>query len=501
MDMNRLLKLVRVRAVAILPLLLLTVVPMAAQTAYKGQLHVSDEQFSLQGSLLRVQMRVSYEDNLLNSGESLNFTPVLKTSGQQQSLSSVVISGKGRSKYEQRKARLGGNMQRLNVPVVRRDSRQGTRYFDYDTTVPYSAWMSGASLYIESEESGWTGRTHLYEDKLIDRLQIAGVQSVPAPVVAPSHADVRRSLASGMGSIGSQHPAAAPQQWIPFVSPTAVTPVSETTVNGSLPLADSRQIGALKERAFCEAVAREVKRQLDAAGGTVTRLSLSGYGAPAGNYRKNEQRTSERAQALKEYLIGQGLAGTVTVTWTAEDWQTVQRLTQADRTIPLRSAALDLMQNVGVASGREDQLRVLGGGETYNRLQKTVFPQVQRIEWQATVLHRPTSDGDAAINLKSLYQTASGFARGSEEYNDIIDLAARLYPDNAVAAINAAGVALTKGDLEKAERYLSLWETDPRAYQNLGVLYLLKGDASRAEVYLKMAEAQGVAEATTVLRY
>ena len=69
-----------------------------SQVAFKGQLHVSDAAFSVQGSLLRVQMRVSYGKNLLNRGETLNFTPVLKNDLQQQSLSSVVITGKGREK-------------------------------------------------------------------------------------------------------------------------------------------------------------------------------------------------------------------------------------------------------------------------------------------------------------------------------------------------------------------------------------------------------------------
>ena len=39
-----------------------------AQTAYKGQLYVNNEKFCLQGEVLRVQLRVSYDDDILNSG-------------------------------------------------------------------------------------------------------------------------------------------------------------------------------------------------------------------------------------------------------------------------------------------------------------------------------------------------------------------------------------------------------------------------------------------------
>ena len=49
-----------------------------AQTAFKGQLYINEERFTLQGDLLRVELRVSYDDDVLNAGETLNFTPILK---------------------------------------------------------------------------------------------------------------------------------------------------------------------------------------------------------------------------------------------------------------------------------------------------------------------------------------------------------------------------------------------------------------------------------------
>lgn len=84
-------------------LLLLSIVCLTsaqAQIAYKGQLYINEERFTLQGNLLRVELRVSYDDDILNAGETLNFTPVLKNGYQVQSLSSVVVNGKERGKYE-----------------------------------------------------------------------------------------------------------------------------------------------------------------------------------------------------------------------------------------------------------------------------------------------------------------------------------------------------------------------------------------------------------------
>lgn len=484
-------------------------VGMQAQRVYKEQIFVSGECFTLQGELLRVQMRVSYNGGVLNSGEMLNFTPVLKNANQRQALSSVVINGKERSRYEKRQAALK-KRQRQNVPVVRRDKQLGTYYFDYDTTVPYSDWMLGASLYIESEESGWTGNVHLYEDKLIDQVSLgpcdppATLETAIAVLASPKAAQtdavspatpspVPATVSQPAPDQTSSSVAKAPRQWIPFLPLSAVLPVSEQTVSGIITLTEDQ-----KDKTFCESVAKELDKRLSSEGVVIASLSIQGFGAPVGNYRRNEQQSASRAQQLKEYLIAHQAAKTVSVTWMAEDWQRIIRLTQADNTLTLRSAALDIMQNVDITSGREDQLRMLASGQTYQQLSQRIFPQVQRIEYMATLQHPMVNTSEPA-ELQSLYKTASGLSRTSSEFSDLVDLAARLYPDNAVAAINAAGIALTKGQIDKADRYLSPWQTDARAYQNLGVLNLLKGDTARAEVYLRMAEAQGVPEAAEVL--
>lgn len=483
-------------------MLALAACSVQGQTAYKGQLHVSGERFTRQGSLLRVQLRVSYDRDVLNRGEMLNLTPVLKSDTHRQALSSVVVSGRERERYEQRRAR-AKKRQRLNIPVVKKDGRQGRRYFDYDTTVAYEEWMSSASLHFESEESSWTGRTNLYEDRLISQVTIS-----EGPVGAGT-AGTAAGSPSATGSTTPASPAApakptipaitpAPLSWVPFLPLSTAAPVSEQKVSGTVSLTDSRHIGEMKNRAFCEAVAAAIGQRLEQEGAVVALLDIHGYGTPAGNYRRNEQQSGERAQQLKAYLVEHQTAKAVTVTWTAEDWQRIVELAQADNSLTLRAAALDVMQHVDITQGREEQLRMLAGGQTYSQLEQRVFPQVRRVDYTATLQHPQAGTGDIS-QLTRFYEIAGTLSRGSSEYNDLIDLAARLHPDHAVAAINAAGVALTKGDVRRAADYLHPWQTDPRAYQNLGVLHLLRGDTAKAEVYLKMAEAQGVKEAVTVL--
>ena len=155
-----------------------------------------------------------------------------------------------------------------------------------------------------------------------------------------------------------------------------------------------------------------------------------------------------------------------------------------------------------IASGREEQVMMLDGGRLYERLRQNVFPTLNRIEYVITLSRTGAFSPDEAthsVNLVDMYLTAQAFEKGSADYNDLLDLSARLYPGNAIACINGAAVALMQGNLSKAEALLGGFETDPRAYCNYGVLYYLKGDKAKAEIYLMMAAANNVPEAAIVL--
>lgn len=469
-----------------------------AQTAFKGQLYINEERFTLQGDLLRVELRVSYDDDVLNAGETLNFTPILKNGYQLQALSSVVVNGKERGNYEKRKDSFQ-KRQRGNIPVVTRDKRHGTRYFVYDTTVPYAEWMRDAALFIESEERGWGAKPHVYEDKVYDRIIISN---------QPHSTTDYTSLGSVFNGT------AATTDWVQFLDPS-VPRNSELTVTGVIPLTDSRKLLKMSDSKFNKAIYDDLmtalESQLQVPGTTVKALNIVGYSAPIGNYKRNEVRGASRALSLKQHLMRNHATGAdaLTVTWVPEDWDSIYTLV-GKSSMKLRAAVMDIIRTVDITRGREDELQMLGDGAPYSYMENYIFPEVCRLKYTATLSRRAADLATGTLVLKSnpetmsindLYTMALNFKPGSREFNDIIDLSARLFPDNAEANIDAAGVALLRGNVSAAERYLSAWRTDPRAYNNLGVMYMLKGDFAKAEVYLQMAQAAGVPQATNALNY
>ena len=110
-----------------------------------------------------------------------------------------------------------------------------------------------------------------------------------------------------------------------------------------------------------------------------------------------------------------------------------------------------------------------------------------------------TAIGSSGITLNRWFALASDYAPGSAEFNDLYDLAARLFPDSPAANINAAAVALSKRDTRKARHYLSRFSTRPEAFNDMGVLCMLEGNREKAELYLEMAVAAGVNHASEVL--
>ena len=96
-----------------------------------------------------------------------------------------------------------------------------------------------------------------------------------------------------------------------------------------------------------------------------------------------------------------------------------------------------------------------------------------------------------AVTLSELYNVAGGFARGSYEFCEVLALSGRLFPTDAIACINAAGVALIRGDAATAHHYLERLMSDQRAFNNIGLMYILEGNRDKAEVYLQLAAANG----------
>ena len=88
-----------------------------------------------------------------------------------------------------------------------------------------------------------------------------------------------------------------------------------------------------------------------------------------------------------------------------------------------------------------------------------------------------------------MFAVANSYEIGSDEYNNVFDIAVRMFPNDPVANLNAANIAMGKGDYASAKNYLA---KAPEAVHAKGVLSMLTGDLAEAESLLKQAQDMGV---------
>ena len=142
-----------------------------------------------------------------------------------------------------------------------------------------------------------------------------------------------------------------------------------------------------------------------------------------------------------------------------------------------RNAVLDIIRATDVADGRESNLKTLAKGQPYAYLEHHVFDKVYRMAYTLdfavpdadSITGAVTPDNDRSqLTYANLFGVAEGYGRGSSTFRELMAMGARA---------------------DDARRLLEPYASDPRAYDDLGVLYTLLGRRDRAEVYFRLAEA------------
>ena len=96
------------------------------------------------------------------------------------------------------------------------------------------------------------------------------------------------------------------------------------------------------------------------------------------------------------------------------------------------------------------------------------------------------------LSLNEMYLVANSYPKGGDDFIKVFDIAVRMYPDDEVANLNAAAVALSKKDLPDARKYLDKSNKQTAEYaNNNGIYYLLSGNKDQAIVEFTKASRNG----------
>ena len=200
--------------------------------------------------------------------------------------------------------------------------------------------------------------------------------------------------------------------------------------------------------------------------------------------------------------------GVISTDYEPEDWAGLRRYVEASN-LTHREEILALIASDMEPDAKEAKIRRTYP-EEYRFLLQNCYPALRHTDYRIDYTIRSFSDVEEIrrlirtqpqkLSLNEFFLAARNCDPGSEEFVSIFETAAHMYPDDPTANLNAANAALGRGDLKRAEGYLSKSGSSPEAVYARGVLAVLNGDRESARRLFDQAARAGIAEAERALR-
>lgn len=241
----------------------------------------------------------------------------------------------------------------------------------------------------------------------------------------------------------------------------------------------------------------------------VDSLFIKGYASPEGAYRNNVRLAKGRTETLKDYVekMYSFPKGFIRTSYEPEDWAGLRESIEHSD-LAQRDEMIAFIDSDYPIEKRNDRFRQLFPKE-YPGLLKNVYPSLRHSDYSIFYTVRTFTDPQEIIELtktapgklseEEVSFALSSLRRGSPEYYDLCETAARLFPHSEVLNLDAANAAIERGDYKGAERYIDLAGNSARAVYTRGVLAALQGNSDLAKGYYEQAQRMGATYAADAL--
>ena len=453
----------------------------AAQTdARHGGTAVSGAVMERDGKLLSVRMTVETGKLGVPSNRATLITPIIVKGKDSLALPSVGIYGSRRYYFYMRE---GGSMLSGKGETSYR-SADAPDTVAYGTVVDFERWMNGSHLYVRRRDYGCC-HTLLAENGTteIKRFPVHPdywEELPPFAFIRPKTETIKTREIVGSA-------------FIDF-------PVNKTVIRPGY-----RNNAA--ELAKITATIDSVRGDADY---SVTSLSIKGFASPEGPYAANARLAAGRTQALKEHVsrLYDFEPDFITTSHEAEDWHGLRKYVEKT-TLPNKAAIIDIIDSDIPHDAKENRIKT-EFPDDYRFLLDHCYPALRHSDYRIEYTVKRFSDVEeikrtlksqpGKLSLEELYIAAQTMETGSDEFNEVFEIAARLYPDDATANLNAAYTAINRRDMKRAAACLAKAGHSPEAVYARGVYALLTDNEAEARPLLEKAGKMGVTEAATALK-
>ena len=235
-------------------------------------------------------------------------------------------------------------------------------------------------------------------------------------------------------------------------------------------------------------------------------MSIEGYASPEGPYRNNERLAKGRTSALADYVCAlYAFDKSIMKTgWVVEDWAGLRRYVESSD-IDNRDAILSIIGMEDLEPDSREWKLKSSYPEQYRFLLDNVYPGLRHSDYEVEYVIRAFVDIDEIkavmksapqkLSLHEMYVVAQSLETGSDEYCEVFEVAVRMFPEDPVANLNAANIALGRDELERAEGYLAKAGECPEAVYARGILAAKRGDYDSAVRLFGEAADAGISQA------
>lgn len=450
---------------------------VVAQVAMDGVKVVCND-VAHKGDSVYIDAIVTVDGSAVKSRTYLELTPVLESGMQKEGLPSILLNGKIRQKVYNREIALNNQEDIPHYRILKADDME--QVIPYKFAVPYEGWMRDARLVLDPNVCGcgkeMPGEPLVIADTIRRRPDARYIVQPTFAYIVPIAEAEKHRVEVGAAYLDFQ------------VGKSVILPDFR---NNSIELAK---------------INNTIRIVTEDKNVTPTGIELKGFASPEGRYNSNKALADNRVKALREYIRTKNDFKTsfITILSEPEDWAGFKEKMETDFRVPARSEVLAIIDSQDEPDRKEAKLRSLDGGKAFKYVLDVIFPHLRRSEYKIgyTVREFTAEEGREIIktrpqqlSLSEMFAVANTYQIGSDEYNEVFEIAVRLFGDDPVANLNAANIAMSKKDYVSAGKYLLKAGNGPETIHARGVLCLLTDNLEDAGTYLRQAQAAGVKEA------
>lgn len=459
--------------VVTLCVLAMPVMVTVAQSSSEETLKVEQVKVTRSEGRLLVTMNLDASELKVKRNEEVTFTPIIMGISENKELEAIHFAG-----HDRHYRYLRNYETHTHLPYYYRAGKQSE--ITYQVVVPYEKWMENAQVVLKDSRCGCLQELLSENFQEVATMHLQPMKFKPVFVYqAPKLEEKRRAL-SGSAYIDY---------------PVSKTEIRENYRNNPIEL---HKIYATID---------SVKNDPDA---TITGVTIKGHASPEGSYEGNKRLAIGRTKSLMAHVqnLYEFPKNLLQTAYEPEDWEGLrERVSKSN--LEHKDEILKLIDNTQLnIDTKEHKIRALYPTD-YRYLKNQVYPALRHSDYTVSYTVRAYTDVEEAkrvmktrpgnLSPYEFYKVAETYQQGSDEYNEIFSIMARVYPDDELANLNAANVAMGQGELISARKFLEKVNESPQSSYAWGLLEALEGNYDEAVTYFNKAKEGGVTESEEAL--